>query len=144
MTIVHGCQLPEHLFYNVEDNVWLRYEEDYVVIGMTSYACSLSGVIVSFLPRKVGKEVRRDASCATVESGKWVGPVKSPVSGEIIETNQNVYAEPSLINEDPYGQGWLVKIRPDHWEQDSKDLLTGQDALAAYKSRMEEDGFGGC
>ncbi len=145
MSTVRGCELPENLLYDVDSNVWARREADgNVVVGMTSYACSLSGVIVAFTPRRLGKEVKRGKSCATVESGKWVGPVKAPVSGEMVAANPEVAAEPGLINDDPYGAGWLVKIRPVDWDGESVALLKGPEALVLFEQRMEADGFGGC
>ncbi|MFW6191644.1 MAG: glycine cleavage system protein H [Thiohalospira sp.] len=145
MGAVRGCEIPEDLHYNVENNVWVRREDDgTVAVGMTSYAASLAGEIVSYTPKKVGKSVKQDKSCATVESGKWVGPVKTPVGGEVTETNEAVAGNPGLINQDPYGDGWLVKIKPDDWDGESGDLKTGQDALSAFEAKMEADGFGGC
>lgn len=145
MGAVRGCEIPEDLHYNVENNVWVRREDDgTVAVGMTSYAASLAGEIVSYTPKKVGKSVKQDKSCATVESGKWVGPVKTPVGGEVTETNEAVAGNPGLINKDPYGDGWLVKIKPDDWDGESGDLKTGQDAMSAFESKMEADGFGGC
>jgi glycine cleavage system H protein len=145
MGIVRGCEMPDGLYYNVESNVWARLETDgSVTVGMTSYGCSLSGTIVSYTPKKVGKEVKRDKSCATVESGKWVGPVKAPVGGGIIAINPEVSANPGLINEDPYGAGWLVRIMAFDWVGDSTFLLTGAAALDAFAEKMEYEGFGGC
>ncbi|MFN4263824.1 MAG: glycine cleavage system protein H [Thioalkalivibrionaceae bacterium] len=145
MGAVRGCDLPEDLLYNVDNNVWVRKESDgTATVGLTSYACSLAGQIVSYTPKKVGKEVKQDKSCATVESGKWVGPAKTPVTGEVIETNDAVAAKPGLINEDPYGQGWLVKMKPSDWDAESGSLKTGDDALKAFEAKMEADGFGGC
>jgi glycine cleavage system H protein len=145
MGAVRGCDIPEDLHYNVENNVWVRREDDgTVAVGMTSYAASLAGEIVSYTPKKPGKSVKQDKSCATVESGKWVGPVKTPVGGEVTETNDAVAGNPGLINQDPYGDGWLVKIKPDDWDGESGDLKTGQDAMSAFESKMEADGFGGC
>ena len=145
MGIVKGCELPEDLYYHVDGNVWARLREDGSLdIGMTAYACSLAGQIVSFTPRKIGKTVRQDKSCGTVESGKWVGPVKAPVSGDIVAINEDVVADPALINRDPYGAGWVVRMQPSSWETDRDSLLTGDAALAAFAARMEADGFGGC
>ena len=145
MGTVRGCNVPEDLHYNVEHNIWARRESDgLVTVGMTSYACSLSGQIMAYTPKKVGKEVKKDRSCATVESGKWVGPAKAPVAGEIAAVNEALSSRPGLINEDPYGAGWLVKIRPDDWEADWPDLKTGAEALAAYEAKMDAEGFGGC
>lgn len=145
MGAVRGCNIPEDLMYNVENNVWVRQEADgTATVGLTSYACSLAGQIVSYTPKKVGKEVAKDKSCATVESGKWVGPAKTPVTGEIVATNEKVAANPGLINADPYGEGWLVKIKPTDWAGESGSLKTGGDALAAFEAKMAADGFGGC
>lgn len=145
MGAVRGCNIPEDLMYNVENNVWVRKEDDgTATVGLTSYACSLAGQIVSYTPKKVGKEVKQDKSCATVESGKWVGPAKTPVTGEVVSTNDAVAGNPGLINSDPYGEGWLVKLKPADWDGESGALKTGGDALSAFESKMEADGFGGC
>ncbi len=145
MGTVRGCNFPDGLHYNVENNVWVRQESDgTATVGLTSYAANLAGQIVSFTPKKAGKNVKKDKSCATVESGKWVGPAKSPVAGEVVEVNDAVSSKPALINEDPYGEGWLVKLKPDDWDSDVGDLTTGQDALQAFEQKMEAEGFGGC
>lgn len=145
MGVVRGCNFPDDLLYSVDNNVWVKRDDDgNAVIGLTSYACSLAGQIVSYTPKKPGKSVKKDKSCATVESGKWVGPAKSPVAGEVSATNEAVAGNPGLINEDPYGEGWLVKINADDWDGDTAGLTTGADALSAFEAKMEADGFGGC
>ena len=142
---VRGCDIPEDLSYNVENNVWARKEDDgTITIGMTAYAASLAGQIVSYTPKKIGKAVKKDKSCATVESGKWVGPAKAPVAGEVTAVNDAVSANPGNINADPYGDGWLVKIKPDDWDADAGALVSGADALAAFETKMDGDGFAGC
>lgn len=145
MGAVRGCDIPEDLMYNVENNVWCRDEGNGVVtIGLTSYACSLAGEIVSYTPKKAGKAVKKDKSCATVESGKWVGPAKAPIAGEIESANDAVAANPGLINSDPYGEGWLVKMKASDFAGESAALVTGADVAAAFEAKMEADGFGGC
>jgi glycine cleavage system H protein len=141
---VRGCSIPEDLLYSLENNVWARLEGEEVTVGMTSYACTLAGQIVSYTPKKPGKDVKKDKSCATVESSKWVGPVKAPVAGEVVAVNEAVAAKPGLINEDPYGRGWLVRIKPSDWGADSAELITGGAALAAFEAKMEAEGFTGC
>ncbi len=142
---VRGCNLPEDLFYNVDNNVWAKREADgNVAVGLTSYACSLAGEIVSYTPKKIGKAVEKDKSCATVESGKWVGPVKTPVAGEVVATNDAVAGKPGTINKDPYAQGWVVKIKPANWDADAATLKSGADALAAFEAKMQADSFKGC
>lgn len=145
MNAVRGCEFPLDLFYNVENNVWVRQETGGLfVVGMTAYGLSLSGQIVSFTPKRSGKQVQQNKSCATVESGKWVGPVKAPVSGEIAAVNQQALQQPSLINDDPYGEGWLVKIKAQDWDNESRILLTGNAAMDVFESKMDAEGFGGC
>ncbi|MBK1692897.1 glycine cleavage system H protein [Ectothiorhodospira mobilis] len=145
MGAVKGCELPEDLLYSVENNVWVRRESDgTATVGLTAYAATLAGQVVSYTPKKVGKDVKKDKSCATVESGKWVGPAKTPVGGEVTAVNEAVSANPGLINQDPYGEGWLVKIQPADWDGDTAGLKTGSEALQAFQEKMDADGFEGC
>jgi glycine cleavage system H protein len=145
MGVVRGCNFPDELYYNVENNVWARREGDgTVTVGMTSYACSLAGEIVACTPKKTGKSVEKDKSCATVESGKWVGPVKSPVAGEIVAVNDVAQSRPATINQDPYGQGWVARLRPSNADAELAVLKTGAAAHAAYEEKMAADQFTGC
>ncbi|MEW6313707.1 MAG: glycine cleavage system protein GcvH [Pseudomonadota bacterium] len=145
MTTVRGCNLPDDLYYNVENNVWARRESDgTITVGMTSYACSLAGEIVSYTPKKVGKEIEQNKSVSTVESGKWVGPVKAPVTGEVVAINDTVAAKPGTINADPYGNGWLVKMKPSNWDGESGNLVTSANIASAFEAKMAADNFGGC
>lgn len=145
MANVRGCNLPDDLYYHVDDNVWARIEADGVVtLGMTSYACALAGQLVAATPKKIGKQIEKSKTVCTVESGKWVGPVKAPVGGELIEINEAVSAKPGLVNEDPYGAGWMAKIKPAHWAEESKSLISGAEIGSAFEVKMNADGFGGC
>ncbi|MBI2753991.1 MAG: glycine cleavage system protein GcvH [Betaproteobacteria bacterium] len=145
MASVKNCNLPDDLYYNVENNVWARKEPDgTVTIGMTAYACALAGEVVAYTPKKVGRGVELNKSAATVESGKWVGPVKAPVGGEVIAVNEAVSASPKTINADPYGTGWLVRIKPANWDADSAALVTGPAVAPAFEQKMAADGFAGC
>ena len=78
---------------------------------------------------------------ATVESSKWVGPVPAPVEGEIVEVNDEVVTDPTLINSDPYGAGWVAKVRAEDWERDAADLVTGPDGVAAYEEFLVAEGI---
>ncbi|MFN7086416.1 MAG: glycine cleavage system protein H [Burkholderiales bacterium] len=145
MASVKGCNIPDDLYYNVENNVWVRREGDgTVTIGMTAYAAALAGQIVSCTPKKVGRSVEQNKSAATVESGKWVGPVKAPVSGEVVAVNEALSASPGTINSDPYGAGWMVRMKPSDWDAEAGALLTGSAAAAAFEAKMNAEGFAGC
>jgi glycine cleavage system H protein len=145
MATVKGCNIPDELYYSVENNVWARREADgTVTLGMTAYAAALAGQIVSCTPRKVGRSVEQNKSVATVESGKWVGPVKSPLAGEVVAVNEALAANPGTVNADPYGSGWMVRIRPGNWESEAGALVTGAAAASAFEAKMTAEGFAGC
>ena len=145
MATVKGCNIPEDLYYNVENNVWARREADgTITIGMTAYAAAIAGQIVSCTPKKVGRSIELNKSAVTVESGKWVGPVKSPVAGEVVAVNETVVATPATVNSDPYGAGWLVRLKPSNWDGDSATLTTGAAVALAFESKMTAEGFAGC
>jgi glycine cleavage system H protein len=144
MATVRGCLFPEDRYYLPDGNVWARIDDETLWIGMTAYACALSGEIVSFMPKKPGKEVVRERSLATVESGKWVGPVSAPVSGVIVEVNDAVVSRPGLLNEDPYDKGWLIRLSPTDWETESRSLISGTEAASVFEAKMQAEGFEGC
>lgn len=142
---VRGCDMPSQLYYQIEHNIWLRMGVDSLLtLGMTSYACSLAGEIVALTTKKPGKALRQDQSCATVESGKWVGPVKVSFNCEIVAVNEAAILDPRSINNDPYGEGWIALLKPEDWLIAEQSLVTGEQALQAMEAKMEQDGFGGC
>ena len=89
-------------------------------------------------PKDVGRAVQKGKGAGTLESGKWVGPVTSPITGEIVEVNEAVKAKPALLNEDPYGAGWFVRVKPTDWAGESTSLVTGEAGVAAYQKFLEE------
>lgn len=145
MPDVRGCSLPDDLLYDVGNHIWFRELPDGTVkLGMTTVATAMAGNLVAFTPKKVGREVQPGKSCATVESGKWVGPAKSAAGGEVAAVNEELVAKPSLANDDPYGAGWMVIIRPADWAAVVPSLVPGTSVAAAYEAKMAADGFAGC
>ena len=141
MALVNHCNLPEDLYYIVDKHVWARRDGDLVTGGMTDVAQNLAKTVISVTLKAAGKSIKKGRSVATVESGKWVGPVPAPVGGEIAEVNENLRATPGLINADPYGEGWVARLRPDNWDADSADLVTGADGVAAYRQFLDAEGI---
>ncbi len=142
MSEVRGCNIPEDLYYWPEKHVWVTPGDGgSVVVGVTDVAQSLAHAIISALPKKVGRPAKKGRSLGTIESGKWVGPVTAPVSGEILETNPLLATNPGVINTDPYGEGWFVKIMPSDWDAEVTDLVTGPDGVAAYQAFLEAEGI---
>jgi glycine cleavage system H protein len=142
MTEVRGCNLPDDLYYWPEKHVWAAPQDDgSVLVGVTDIAQSLAHAIISALPKRVGRPAKRGRSLGTIESGKWVGPVTAPVSGDILETNPLLGTNPGIINDDPYGEGWYMKIMPSDWEAESGDLVTGAEGIAAYEAFLVAEGI---
>lgn len=141
MAVVNECNLPDDLYYLVERHVWARPEGDVVTIGMTDVAQNLAKTIISVTLKAAGKSVKKGRNVATVESGKWVGPVPAPVAGEIVEVNQNLVGTPSLVNSDPYGDGWVAKLRATDWDTDAADLATGADGIEKYQQFLDAEGI---
>jgi len=102
---------PDELLYH-DQHDWARLEgEDHAVFGITWYAQDSLGEVVFYDPPEVGAKVDKDSSYAEVESVKAVSDVIAPLSGEIVEINDALADEPGNVNEDPYGEGWLVKVK---------------------------------
>ena len=95
-------------------------------------------------PKRLGKKLKKGKSVATVESGKWVGPVKTPFAGEIIANNDAVESDATVLNKSPYKQGWIVRIQPSDYEGDSGELVTGNDAITGFDGYMTEKDMGEC
>lgn len=145
MPDVRGCSLPDDLLYDVENHIWYRELGDgRVKLGMTTVATALAGEIVAFTPKKVGRKVDAGKSCATIESGKWVGPAKSAAAGEVVEVNDALVAKPNIANQDPYNAGWMVVLAPDDWAVAKAALTPGQNVGPLYEAKMDRDGFAGC
>jgi glycine cleavage system H protein len=101
---------PEDLRYHAEHD-WARIEGDEATLGITWFAQDSLGELVHFEPPEVGATVSQGAACGEVESVKAVSDVIAPLSGEVLEVNQKAVDEPEVVNEDPYGEGWLIRIR---------------------------------
>ena len=101
---------PDELKYH-EEHDWARVEGEEAVLGITWFAADALGELVHFEPPEAGSDVTKDQSYGEVESVKAVSDVIAPLSGEVLEVNQQVVDAPETVNDDPYGNGWLIRIR---------------------------------
>lgn len=124
--MVDGKEIPAELRYTKEHE-WVRVEGERCRIGITDYAQnSLHEVVYADLP-KVGRALGKGESFGTVESVKAVSEVYSPVSGEVLETNQKLVDAPELVNQQPYGEGWLVLMRPSKAGEELSSLMSAKE-----------------
>ncbi|MBI3170656.1 MAG: glycine cleavage system protein H [Chloroflexi bacterium] len=137
--IFYACDIPEDLTYDIEHDVWIRFDGDLATLGMTDVAQTRCGKIAAISFRDVGKKVAQGKALATIESAKWVGPFPAPFSCEIVESNQEGFARDILLaNKEPYTTGWLVKVRATNLENERGQLVTGDEAAERYKERIRE------
>ena len=122
---------PEELKYHAEHD-WARIDGEEAVFGVTWYAQDALGEVVFYDPPEVGESLSKDQAYAEVESVKAVSDVFAPLSGEIIEVNATLAESPEQINHDPYGDGWLVKVKL----SDTSELESLLD-VDAYKNLLQ-------
>jgi glycine cleavage system H protein len=123
---------PEDLLYHAEHD-WARIDGDEAVLGVTWFAQDSLGELVHYEPPDEGASVAKDQSYGEVESVKAVSDLISPLSGEVLEVNQRVVDAPETVNDDPYGDGWLIRVRLTNPSE--RDQLLD---AAAYKKLLEE------
>ena len=137
-----GCVVPEDLLYDVGLHVWVRLDGDAgdtAVLGMTDVAQTMGGRIVQVSWKKTGRSYPRGKSLAVIESAKWVGPFPTPLTGELVEVNEQGFAaDIAVANRDPYGEGWLARLRPADLAAERHHLLDSHAAFAAYRELIDE------
>lgn len=125
--IVAGCDFPDGLWYHAEHQVWARLiGETEAVVGITTMGIRLAGEIYMCRPKSVGAVVEQGRSVAVVELAKAIVSVKSPLSGTVLEVNAALSERPEQVHADPYGSGWLARLRLSAWPTESKVLVHGE------------------
>ena len=127
---IQGYKLPDDLYYE-EHHSWVKIEADILVMGMDDFAQQMAGEIVYVQLPFEGKKLIAGKKFAKVESGKWLGKVFAPVSGELLESNQELEMDPTIINKDCYGNGWMYKIKPNDI-RDVENLIHGGEAIERW------------
>jgi len=126
---MNSLKVPMDLFYS-EDHTWILVEEDEGTIGLTDYAQHELGEIVYIELLDVGTEILQGLTFGTIEAMKTVAELIAPVSGEIIEINETLESEPRLVNTDPYGEGWMIRVKI-HDPEEVDNILTPHDYIHA-------------
>jgi glycine cleavage system H lipoate-binding protein/TusA-related sulfurtransferase len=109
---IHNCSFPEDLLYDTENFVWMGNKEKTVTIGITTIMTSIAGKLSRIKLKPVGTKLEKGMSCGSLESAKYFGVVRTPISGTIVQVNKSLMDKPKLANNSPYTEGWFVKIEP--------------------------------
>jgi len=123
---IDGFDFPDSLYFH-RDHMWVNLEGGKARIGYNAWAQNAAGKVLFMRIRNVGSRLDQGKTLGTLESGKWVGPLKTPLSGTIAGLNEEVQKKPSLVNEDPYGRGWVALLEPSKLEEELKGLIKGSD-----------------
>jgi glycine cleavage system H protein len=120
---IDHCVFPDDLMYDIENNTWLRIDDGGIAtIGVTSVLSALAGRLIRAKLKTVGASIEKGQSLGTLESERFVGPIVSPLSGRIVETNAAIPDLPRTINDSPYATGWIVRLSPSRLTSDSSLL----------------------
>jgi glycine cleavage system H protein len=127
---IQGYNLPDDLYYE-QNHFWVKPEGDLLIMGLDDFGQKMAGDIVFIQLPPEGKRLKVGKSFAKMESGKWLGKIYAPVDAELVEINEELELDPTKINEDCYGEGWMYKIKPDNMD-DLNDLIHGQEAVEKW------------
>ncbi len=134
MADIKGYNMPDDLYYH-EEHSWARVEGTKVTVGMTDFFQKEAGDIVFVDLPEEEEEVEQGEVCGKIQSRKWIGKLVAPVSGEIVEVNEELEEDTSLINSDPYGKGWILVIEASDLDSELENLMQGE-ALVSF---LEEE-----
>lgn len=130
MVEAKDSEFPQHLLYDVDNQIWYEPLADGTVrAGFTAWAANLMGDVLVFTPKRIGRAFEKGRSFALVEGGKWVGSARAAFDGVVVAHNELLERTPELLNQDAYGQGWMLIVQPAHasW----RDGLVAGTAMAS-------------
>jgi len=136
MARIEGYEFPDDLWYDPREHLWLRParqgETWLVTVGIDAVGQDALGEVVYVQLIEAGRTVARGDAVGSIEAEKMVRPVLASVSGTLVEVNGALLAAPRLLNRNPYGEGWLLRIQAANWEGERGDLLRGEDVVTAW------------
>ena len=134
MVTLSDSEFPEHLLYDIENQVWyVPLPDGTVRAGFTAWSAKLMGDVLVFTPKRIGRDFEAGRSFAVVEGGKWVGSARAAFDGIVVAHNELLVRKPELMNRDPFGEGWMLIVRParDDWRA---GLVTGAAIAPAFEA----------
>jgi len=134
-------EFPERLLYDVENQIWYEPLGDGTVrAGFTPLAISLAGDVLVFTPKRIGRDFERNKSFATIECGKWIGSARAAFDGLVIAHNELLMRNPELLNQDAFGAGWMLIVRPAGVDWND-GLITGDKVSAAFEDWLASGAY---
>ncbi|HZD13282.1 MAG TPA: sulfurtransferase TusA family protein, partial [Candidatus Binatus sp.] len=138
--IVENCEFPDDLLYDYDGNTWVRISPrgPEAIVGVTRLLTGIAGRLSRVNVRAVSTMITRGRSLGTIESTRMVGPIPSPLSGQIIQTNDLLKASPRILNNDPYGEGWIARLNLSNFETEKEELSTARGMGESLLKRITE------
>ncbi len=128
-----GIMLPDDLYYEPKEHIWAKIEGDKVRFGLDAFGLKASGGNIQYVKLKpMGAKAVKLKPFGSMEAGKYIGPLKAPVSGKIVEVNREVIDDPNLIDQDSYGKGFFIVVEPSNLEEDLKELVSGAENIQKW------------
>ena len=143
MALVDGKEYPEHLYYDLENQIWYEPLADGTLrAGFTPIAIALAGEVLVFAPKRIGRAFEAQRTFAIIECGKWVGAARAAFNGAVVAANADLECKPGLLNDDAFGKGWMLIVRADDpgWRE---GLLTGSTVGPAFAAWLATEAFKG-
>ena len=138
--IIDHCEFPDDLSYDYDGSIWIRIDPDgsMATIGLTSLMTGITGKLSSVRTKSVGTIVSRGRSLGTIESNRMVGPIPSPLSGTIIQTNEKISTAPKILNDSAYDEGWVVRLKLSNLESEKPELSSVERIGSLLRRRIAE------
>ena len=141
MVLVQGTEFPEHLYYDLDNQIWYELLPDGTIrTGFTPLAIELAGEVLVFTPKRIGKDFEPQKWFATIECGKWVGAARAAFAGVVVAANEALERNPRLLNEDAFGKGWMLIVRTEdaRWHE---PLITGPGIGPAFAAWIAAEAY---
>ena len=137
MAKIDKYEMPDELYYTT-DHAWVKVEGNCTRIGISDFMQQLAGEITFIRVPRVNKNMDVGKNLCTLQSGKWAGKVQMPIKGKVVESNKGLASNPSPLNQDPYGEGWIAVIEPENLEEGLNNLLHGDKVVEWLKGEIAE------
>ncbi|MDQ4072687.1 MAG: glycine cleavage system protein H [Thermoproteota archaeon] len=131
---IDRCVFPDNLLYDIDHLIWVKASQDHeMLIGITPILTHISGKLLRIKVKEVGTYIDKEKSFASIESLKYFGTIKIPFSGIIIDKNNTLISKPKIVNDSPYGEGWIIKLKPDSYSNNKGKLMSISEAKCHFE-----------